>query len=149
MTPRRLGLVVSILALAVLGPRWARAQGMAALESQPVFQSEGRTPVAFAATCSTATWTLVIASDTISRSTFMESIAANTQPICLSPIAAGATQCVSTSAGPELSPNSELTDYSHAAWYCAASSGTTSQALKGYRTRDKGDFGGIGDPQLQ
>lgn len=156
MTPRRLGLLMSLAALAALGPRFARAQGMAKQEAMPVFQSEGRNPITFAVACATATWTVVIASDTIARSTFIESISSNTASICLLPIASAtvptvaiSSQCVPQTQGTELPPNSALTDYNRSGWACIASSGTATQYLKGYRTRDKGDIGYIGAPGLQ
>lgn len=149
MNARRLGLITGLLFMASYIPHIVLAQGQKYYEPQPVFQSEGRNPIAFSVNCATATWTLVIASDTISRSTLMESISSNTVSICLSPSVTSSSQCVTGTPGPELSPNSSLTDYSHVAWYCSASSGTTSQTIKGYRTRDKGDYGIIGSAPLQ
>lgn len=152
MNARRLGLIVALCGLAVM----VRAQGMARLEPVPMFQSEGINPVPFSVSCATASWTLAIASDTISRSTFIESVSSNTNTICLLPVIYGvmptvavSSQCVTATKGIELTPNSAYTDYSHAGWACAASSGTVSNVLKGVRTRDRGDFGGIGSPELQ
>lgn len=156
MTPRRLGLLFGLAALAVIGPRFVLAQNEKFHEPQPVFQSEGRNPITFNVSCATATWTLVVASDTISRSTFMEAISSNTNTVCLLPVANGvaptvavSSQCTTATQGPELPPNSSLTDYTRAAWYCAASSGTVSNVIKGYRTRDKGDYGNVGALGLQ
>lgn len=156
MTPRRIGLLFGLAALAVLAPHSVMAQGEKYQEPQPVYQSEGRNPIPFRVSCATASWTIVVASDTIARSTFMESISSNTNAICLLPSATMTTpsvsissQCMTATQGPELPPNSSLTDYSRAAWYCAASSGTVANILKGYRTRDKGDYGRIGDASRQ
>lgn len=151
MTPRRLGLLFGLAAIAAFGPRFVLAQSEKFQENQSVYQSEGRNPVMFAVTCATATWTLVIASDTISRSTFIETPGTNNQVVCLSFSSAPAnpSQCVATQPGVILPQGSSLTDYTHAAWYCAASSGTTSQNIVGYRTRDKGDYGRISDPSRQ
>ena len=156
MTPRRLGLFVGLAAIAVLGPRWSRAEGMKYQEAQPVYQSEGSNPITFNVSCATGAWTIVIASDTISRSTFMESISSNTQNICLLPVTNGvaptvaiSSQCTTASPGPELVPSSSLTDYSRAGWACASSSGTVVNTIKGYRTRDKRDTGWIGASGLQ
>lgn len=143
-------------ALAVLGVRFAKAEGMKYLESAPMYQSEGSNPVAFNVTCATATWTIIIASDTISRSTLMESIPANTQTICLLPGTTStvpniaiSSQCMSSTGGIQLIPSYGLTDYSRAAWFCASSSGTVSGTITGYRTRDKRDYGSIGAAGLQ
>ena len=129
---------------------------MAQLEVTPMFQSEGFNPLPFNASCATATWTIVIASDTISRSTFLESISSNTNSICLIPFTLGvvptvavSSQCVTSTKGIELQPNTAYTDYSHAGWACAASSGTVSGTIKGVRTRDSGDYGGINSPEFQ
>ncbi len=156
MTTRRLGLLFGLAAFAVLVPRWARAEGMKYQESQAVYQSEGSNPVTFVVSCATATWTIVIASDTISRSTFIESVSSNTNTVCLLPITNGvaptvavSSQCTTATQGPELVPSSSLTDYSRAGWACAASSGTVTNTLKGYRTRDKRDTGWIGASGLQ
>lgn len=149
MTARRAGLVVGLLGLALWGGqglREARAQGMLQVQGTTVYQSEGRDPVTFDVQCTTAPWVNVVSSDTISRSTFFQAISSNTTTICLVPgntSPAASVRCSTTTAGPELAPNSALTDYSRAAWWCAASSGTTTQVLKGYRTRDRSDYGAI------
>lgn len=148
MTPRRLGLLFGLAAVAVTGSRMVSAEGMKYQESQAVYQSEGSNPVYFNVSCATASWTVVIASDTISRSTFMQSISSNTQNICLSS-STSSQPCDSSAAGPELVPSSALTDYSRAAWACRSVVGTSSQTIKGYRTRDKRDTGWIGASGLQ
>lgn len=156
MTPRRLGLIFGLAALAVMGTHLALAEPMKYMESQAVYQSEGSNPITFNIACATASWTQVVSSDTISRSTFMESISSNTNSICLLatsnnviPTVAVSSQCINVTKGPELAPNSSLTDYSRAAWYCAASSGTVVNYIKGYRTRDLRDSGWIGATGLQ
>lgn len=156
MTARRLGLFFALAAAAALAPRWVRAEGMKYQEAQPVFQSEGSNPVTFNVNCATATWTIIIASDTISRSTFMEAISSNTNNVCLLPVTNGVApsvaasgQCTTATQGLELAPNSSLTDYSRAGWACAAASGTVVNVIKGYRTRDKRDIGWVGASGLQ
>ncbi len=146
MNARRLGLALSLLALAGAVPRWVRAQGMARLETAPIFQSEGRDPVYFNVSCASATWTVIVASDTIARSTFMQSISSNTQAVCLSS-ATSSQNCDSNAKGPEIAPTSNFTDYSHAGWACKAVTGTSAQIIKGYRTRDRADFGAISFPE--
>ncbi len=145
MTPRRLGLLLGLAAMAVLGPRWVRAQGTK--ESQPItmYRAEGRDVVYFNVSCATATWTVVLSSDSIARSTFIQAISSNTQAVCLSS-ATSSQNCDSSAAGPELPPTSALTDYGHAGWACKAVTGTSAQRLKGYRARDRGDYGAIGLP---
>lgn len=153
MTPRSLGLLASLLTAIVLvavSPNSSHAQNEKFREPQPVFQSEGRNPYAFNVSCSTSAWTIVVTSDTIARSTFIESISSNTNNVCLLPgptvpTVAVSSQCTTATQGPELVPSSSLTDYSRAAWYCASSSGTVSNILKGYRTRDVGDAGLVGN----
>ncbi len=152
MTPRRLGLLFGLAALAATGPRCVVAQGTLNIQPSTVYQSEGRNPVPFSVTCSTPSWTVVVSSDAISRSTFMEAISSNTAAVCLLPFTGGVTptvavssQCVTATKGIELPPNSAYTDYSKAAWACAASSGTVNQVIKGVRTRDAGDYGNIGN----
>lgn len=130
-------------------PSLALAQGQKYIESQPTFQSEGRNPVSFNVSCATASWTLVIASATISRSTFMESISSNTYSVCLNPVSAPSTQCAQSAVGIELMPTQGYTDYSKASWWCSASSGTITQTIKGVRTQDKGDYGNIGAASQQ
>lgn len=151
MTAKRLGLIVGLVALA----SWARAQGMASLEVQPVFQSEGFDPIPFSVSCPTSTWTVVVASDTISRSTFLESITANANTICLLPFQLGvvptvavSSSCVTAAKGIELTPASSYTDYTHVGWACI-SSGTVTNVIKGVRTRDSGDYGMISAPEFQ
>jgi hypothetical protein len=141
MTPRRIGLIFGLAALVISGVRMASAQGQRYNDLQGVFQSEGRQRIWFNTACIPGSWTLIISSDTISHSTFMMSISSNTSSVCLSSSAA-AGGCSATTQGPELAPNSWLTDYSHGEWYCESSAGT--QYVKGYRTRDKGDYGNIG-----
>lgn len=154
--PRGPFLLVALAAASCFAAAAARAEGMKYQEAQAVYQSEGSNPVSFNVNCATATWTIVIASDTISRSTFMESISSNTNNICLLPITNGvapsvavSSQCTTATQGPELVPSSELTDYSRAGWACASASGTVVNVLKGYRTRDKRDTGWIGASGLQ
>ncbi len=157
MTPRRLGLLLGLAALAAAGAHFAQAEGMGALQAIPMYQSEGSNPLKFSVTCPTATWTQVVSSDTISRSTFFQAVTSNTTTVCLIPAANAAaaptiavsSQCVTATQGVELPPNSALTDYSRAAWYCLSSSGTVSNVIKGYRTRDKRDIGNIGAAGLQ
>ncbi len=121
-----------------------------------MFQSEGINPIVFNVSCATASWTVVVASDTIARSTFLQAVSSNTNTICLLPVIYGSvptvaisSQCTTATKGIELPPNTWYTDYSRAGWACAASSGTVSGIIKGVRTRDRGDYGGIADPHLQ
>src|ERR1035437_5193283 len=123
-----------------------RAQGRDQWLTSPVFQSEGRQRVFFNTDCVSTGWTVVIASSPISYSTMMESIVANTTSICLSSSTQTGT-CTSTTQGPELPAESTLTDYGHGEWWCRSVSGE--QYIKGYRTFDKGDLGGLSMPELQ
>lgn len=152
MTPRRLGLCVSLAVAVLAGPRWLMAQGQINQYPAPVFQNEGRDPIAFNVLCATTPWTMAASSDTISRSTFLEATSSNTYAVCLVPgntAPPASTRCSTGTVGVELPPNSSYTDYSRAAWWCAASSGTIAQPLKGVRTRDRGDYGNIAAPGKQ
>lgn len=124
--------------------------------SLPVSLSEGFNPITFNVACATATWTLVIASDTISRSTFLENIPENANTICILPVLKGvlptvaiSSQCMSATQGVHLPTSAAYTDYSHAGWACASSSGTVTGQISGVRTRDSGDYGLIGASALQ
>ena|ERR1035437_4755971 len=142
MNARQLGLLAAMLGVAAV----LHAQGRTQWSTAPVFQSEGRQRVFFNTDCGSSSWVVVIASSPISYSTMMESIVANTAAVCLS----SSTQtgaCTSTTLGPELPPESTLTDYGHGEWWCRSVTGE--QYIKGYRTFDKGDLGGLSMPELQ
>ena len=149
-----IGLVVAVLAFV---PCLGHSQGMDQIQVMPVFESEGFNPIAFNVACATASWTQVVSSDTISRSTFFENIPENSSnTICLLPFTGGvlptvsiSSQCVSVTKGIHLPMGAGITDYTHAGWACASSSGTVTEQISGYRTRDSGDYGGISDPALQ
>lgn len=140
MTPRRLGLLTALVVSVILAPRFVKAQGEKEILPIPMFMTEGRDPVYFNISCTTAAWAVVVSSDQIARSTFIESISSNTMNICLSSTTSS-QNCDSTAAGPELVPGQTLTDYSRAAWSCKSVTGTSAQVIKGYRTRDRGDYG--------
>lgn len=139
MTPRRLGLLFGLVALAA-APLLVGAQGTKEMLPITVYMTEGRNPIYFNVSCATATWTVVVSSDQIARSTFIEAISSNTMNVCLSSTTSSQA-CNSSAAGPELVPGQSLTDYSRAAWACKAVTGTAAQTIKGYRTRDQGDYG--------
>jgi hypothetical protein len=146
MNPRRIGLIFALGLLLAYSPNLVRGQGTKFPQITPVYQEEGRQRVFFSATCTGSSWTLVVSSDSISRSTLITALAANSEPVCLSSSTATGS-CSATTQGPELPASSSLTDYSHGEWYCQSYSGT--QYVKGYRTRDKGDYGNIGAPSVQ
>lgn len=148
MTPRRIGLWLSILATTILVPKWVMAEASRYTDSTPVYQSEGNDRTWFNVSCATESWTIVLSSDTIARSTFIQSTSSNTYGVCLSSGPAN-TACTSSTVGVELSPNSAYTDYSKNSWYCRTSAGTIAQRLKGVRTRDNHDYGNIGNRALQ
>lgn len=154
MNARRLGLLFGLAALAVAAPRWMAAQGELGIQPAPTYNTEGRDPYPFTAACSSSSWTQVVSTDTIARSTLLIGISSNTAATCLIPVPYQApapstsTVCLSTTAAVQFPSGiqSALTDYSRAAWYCKASagfSGTTN--ICGYRARDRGDFGRVGN----
>lgn len=155
---RQLVLAAGLLGAFLLAPVAVRAQGVLKNETTPVQQSEGRDPIVFTASCTSSGWTLVISSDVIAYSTLIVAVTSNTAGVCLyptssssssaSPSGANQSGCFPYTGGTELpAQNSSLTDYSKAAWWCRSVAGT--QNLKGYRTRDRGDYGKISQPGLQ
>ena len=146
-----------LLAVLALMPGLVHAQGALQEQETPTFESEGFNPIPFNVACATASWTVVVASDTISRSTFFENIPENSSnTICLLPFTGGVTptvaissQCISVTKGVHLPMAAAITDYTHAGWACASSSGTVTEQISGYRTRDSGDYGDISNPALQ
>lgn len=147
-----------ILAFLILYPVLSHSQGVLKNEVTPVQQSEGRDPIMFNSTCTATTWTLVTSSDVIAYSTLMVAAASNTATVCLTPTptvssatalsAANFSGCFPYTPGVELPAQiSSLTDYSKAAWWCRSVVGT--QNIKGYRTRDRGDWGKVSQPGLQ
>ena len=121
------------------------SQGMKYVAPQSVFQSEGRDPYLFNASCASGYWSVVVSSDAIARSTLMQAPSGNTAVVCLA-ISSTTASCSVSLVGPELAPNTALTDYTKSVWYCRSVSG--SQNIKGYRTRDRGDFGGVSNLSL-
>ena len=145
-----------LLAVLALIPGLVHAQGMDQIQVMPVFESEGFNPIPFNVACGTNSWTVVVASDTISRSTFMENIPENANTICLIPFTGGVLptvgtngQCTSTTKGVHLPTSAATTDYTHSGWACQTAAGSVTGQISGYRTRDSGDYGGISDPALQ
>lgn len=145
MTPRRLGLFLALATLPVTGPKAAHAQGQINVQPAPVFQNEGRDPIPFNVTLSSLTLTVIVSSDTIVRSTYFQSVSSNTTSICISP-SSGSTNCTTSWAGWQLSPNSSMIQYTRSAWYGRLPSGAPAQAVSGFRTRDRGDYGTISSP---
>ncbi len=145
MPPRRLGALLALAALTFLGPQRSCAQGQINVQPSPVFQNEGRDPVVFNVTLSSGYLTIIVSSDTIARSTFIQNVSSNTSSACISP-SSGSVACGSSWAGVQLPPNSALTDYTRSAWYGRLPAGISTMNLNGYRTRDRGDYGSIAAP---
>lgn len=120
------------------------AQGVAKNNPIAVFNTEGRNPVYFSVSCVPSSWTLLVSSDTIARSTFIVSIASNTAAVCLSTGPTNSNSCVQGTPSDELPPNSAETVYHRAAIYCRSGAGT--QTLKGHRNRDHADYGQVPIP---
>lgn len=134
---RHLGLILAMAFMAV----GAHAQGQAKQEILPVFQSEGRDPVYYSTACVSTAWTMVISSDSISRSVLVQAITANTADVCISSGPVNLNACLAGTPGDQMAPNSALTIYHRAAFYCRSVTGT--QTLKGTRNRDHADAGYI------
>lgn len=138
MLTKVISMRIIALAVALLGlASAAHAQGMNTYQPSPVFQAEGRQRTLISTTCVSNSWTLVASTDVISRSWLIQAPSGNTATVCLS--SNTATDCAITTPGIELAPNTALTDYGHAKWYCESYSGT--QYLKGYYTWDQADSG--------
>jgi hypothetical protein len=124
--------------------------GMLSINPAPTFVDNGRDRIDFTTACPSANWALVFAStDAISRAVYIEADTTNGATICLGTI--GATwSCDNTAPGYVLGTSSVLIDYSHSAWYCRAGANAQStQRLRGYRLRDRGDYGRIGAAAVQ
>ncbi len=145
MSTRWIEIVLALAALTFLGPQAARAQGQNPYLPAPIFQNEGRDPIAFNTALTSYTLTIIISSDTIARSTLFQSISSNTATICISP-SSGSFACNSSWPGVQLPPNSTLTDFNRSAWYGRVPAGNATQNVNGYRTRDRGDYGAVGAP---
>ena len=112
----------------------------------PVFQDEGRDPIYFNMACSSHTWTVVSASDTIRRSILMQLSLDSRATVCLSSITAASHTCTDTTTGVELSSSTpSLTDFTSAAWRCRSrEGGNITGRVRGYIARDRADFPAIG-----
>jgi hypothetical protein len=112
----------------------------------PVFQTEGRDAIFLSTVCTASSWSVVVSSDAISRSLFLQALSGNTGNICLGTGPNRTTDaCVSTMASVELATSATYTTFSKEGIWCRSVQG--SQTLKGKRTRDRSDFGYIGKNQ--
>lgn len=146
--------MLKVLALLMCLPVLSWADGVATTQVQPVHIDEGDSPVLFSVQCSSQAWTVIVDSDTISRSVTMYSPRTNpnasTDAVCISTITSSFTSCVDGTAGVELTPDSSFTDYTKVKWNCRGRANNSSlHTIKGYRSRDKRDYGNIGNPALQ
>lgn len=141
--------MLKLLALLVLLPCSAWADGRYMTQVQPAYMDEGDSPVEFSVACSSLSWTMIVSSDTISRSVLFYAPVDNTasSSVCIS-LSSNTTACSASKPGTELTPDSSVTDYTKARWFCRARSGSTDR-VKGWRSRDKRDYGDIGNPALQ
>lgn len=136
-----------------LFPRTISAQSTLKWEATQVYQTEGRNFITFNVKCTSTTWSTVASSDTIRRAIIMQSASSNTASICLMPgfqvtDFSTNTPCNMDTAGIELSSTTAGTsiwkDYTMFPWNCRAASNASTQTIKGYWTRDRGDFGHVG-----
>lgn len=145
MGPRWIEVLLAIAALTILGPGKVYAQGQINIQPSAMFQNEGRDPISFNVTLSSGYLTIIVSSDTIARSTFIQNVSSNTSNACIS-TSSGSAACGSSWAGVQIPPNSSLTDYTRSAWYGRLPTGIATQTISGYRTRDRGDYGSIASP---
>lgn len=155
MNPRKLGLIVGTVALAMVSclpflTGTASAQGRLRLQAAPVFQTDGRTVSEFAATCISTSWTQIVSSNTASRSTYVQLASGSGSDTCIS-VTSNTAGCTVSRVGVELSTWSyhiDHTYYGTAALYCRAAGNTS--YVKGYRGWDQaGDQGMVSDPTVQ
>jgi len=146
--------MLKALALVLLLQGAGQAAGLKSTEVQPTHLDEGRNPVFFSVQCSSQAWTVVQSSDTISRSITMYAPRTNpngaSDAVCISSVTTTSQACNDGVGGVELTPDSAFTDYTKVQWNCRSRANNTQLGtVKGYRGRDKGDYGYIGAPDLQ
>ena len=138
-----------LAALLACTPAICLANGSKWQGTTPVYQDEGNVPIAFDTVCSSSVWTVLVASDSIRRSVLFQALPTNSVNVCITPSSStSAPSCGDTTPGIELTPNASLTDYTVAKWWCMARTVATgaSIVIKGYWTRDYGDYGNISNP---
>lgn len=142
-------IVLAIAALVLCSP--ARAQYRDKIGVLPEYRLEGRSIIPFSTSCSSSAWTIVVASDTISRSVlYLVPTSTPTMTVCLSTSQASGVSCVDATPGVEIAAGLSLTDYTTSAFYCRSRAGTLTGTVKGYRSRDSlGDAGYIALPGMQ
>lgn len=139
--------ILWILAAFVLAPAPVSAQAGGAPDPTAVYWDEGRDPILFQVTCTSTSWTVVVASDTARRSAVIQAPPDNDTNICLSTSTAGT--CTGVTTGVELAAKDSLTDYTRIAWRCRARANAAASMtanLKGYVSRDRADYGKIERP---
>lgn len=125
----------------------ARAEGSKGL-TQPVYREEGDVPLDYSVECDSNTWTVVVTSDTISRSVLYyaphDNPSASGDSVCLSTTTAANDTCTAARPGVELRPGASYTDYTTAAMRCRSRANNSSLGrVKGRRSRDSRDQGRV------
>lgn len=123
----------------------AQSRGRKSADTTATFMDEGDEVTPFAISCSSQSWTVLAASDTIRRTMVAEWIPTNASMICVSTITTSGYSCGNTTPGVELSSSTiGFTDNSRVKWNCRSrASDATISVLKGYTARDSGDLGAI------
>ena len=116
--------------------------------TQRTFNDDGRDPVLFNVTCDSFSWTTVVTSDTISRSVLFQWEPTSASGVCIATWTIATSSCTSLTNGPFISSATpSFTSYDQNRWNCRATSvNSAASRVRGYRARDRGDYGGINKP---
>ena len=113
------------------------------IQTTPTYRDEGNAPELFNVACDSFTWATVVSSDTISRSVLFQWDASSLAGVCISTWTDG--NCNSETKGVEISSATpSFTSYDQIRWNCRARPvNVAASRIKGYRARDRGDYGWI------
>ena len=134
-----------VLGVLFLLPVGGYSEGALQFQPTAVYMDEGDAPIAFSVQCASITWTALRSADNIRRALLVHGLSGNSTAICISTITTVGYACQDSTPGIELVGTSSWTDYSTVAWYCrarqTAGAADTRGYLKGFASRDKGDYG--------
>lgn len=135
--------VLVLISLAV--PVLAGPNGRKTGDTTAVFTDDGDAPVLFSISCSSQAWTVLVSSDSISRSLLAQWGTNNLVGVCISSTTTSGTVCDDSIGGVELSSTTVAwSDNTKAGWNCRSRANASNVGiLKGYRARDSGDYGAI------
>lgn len=142
--------VIAFSLFAIVASVNAGPRGRKDLTTVATHRDDGDARIDFNVVCTSTTWAVVIASDSIRRSILMQRGLNNTRGVCLSTATGTASICDDTTKGVEFSTVPaivSLTSYDRGAWNCRARAGNDAYTgrIHGTSFRDSGDYGWIGD----